>query len=112
MGTTQTKTDRIRELNDRFRTTFTGGRVLMTDGVAALPESVKTDVLERVRSFNQFDADNDPHQEHDFGSFEVAGDQFFFKIDYYNRDMNGGSEDPSNPGITTHVITIMLASEY
>ena len=29
--------DRIRELNDRFRKTMTGGQVLMTAGVNALP---------------------------------------------------------------------------
>jgi hypothetical protein len=84
-------------LNDRLRTTFTGGRIFTTDGVAALPQSVKAAVLERVRSFDQFDTDNDPHQEHDFGSFEVAGQQFFFNIDYYNRDcVSAGLNLPQN----------------
>jgi Protein of unknown function (DUF3768) len=112
MGTTQTKAERIRELNDRLRTTFTGGRVFTTDGVAALPDTMKVDILQRVRTFDQFDADNDPHREHDFGSFEIAGEQFFFKIDYYNRNLDGGSEDPADPDATTRVLTIMLASEY
>ena len=31
-------TARIRELNDAFRTTFRGGKVVMTASVAALPE--------------------------------------------------------------------------
>src|SRR5690348_15908560 len=84
-------TQRIRELNDEFRTTLAGGRVLMTRGVQALgPEAVAT-ALTRMRAFEQFNVDNDPHGEHDFGSFEVDGNRFFFKIDYYDRRMEAGS---------------------
>jgi hypothetical protein len=66
-----------------------------------------------VRSFSAFDRDNDPHAEHDFGSFESDGEQFFFKIDCYAaNDMESGSEDPSDPEQTTRVLTIMRADEY
>lgn len=106
------KKDRIRELNDRFRTTFAGGVVMLTQGVDALGTEAKAEVLRRVRTFNQFDRDNDPHGEHDFGSFEIAGQQFFFKMDYYARDMEGGSEDPANSDVTTRVLTVMKAEEY
>ena len=50
-----------------------------------------------VQSFSNFTKDNDPHGEHDFGSFEVEGETYFFKIDYYALDMEGGSEDPADP---------------
>jgi hypothetical protein len=103
---------RIQQLNDLLRTTFTGGKVFNTAGVAELPVAVKAEALQRVRTFDRFDGDNDPHGEHDFGTFEIEGDRFFWKIDYYDRDMDGGSEDPSNPDETTRVLTIMLASEY
>lgn len=103
---------RIRELNDAFRRTFEGGRVVMTAGVAALPESAVAKVLARVRTFDEFNRDNDPHGEHDFGSFECEGEKFFFKLDYYAPDMEHGSEDPSDPKQTTRVLTIMLADEY
>ena len=36
---------RIRELNDAFRRTFGGGRVMMTPGVHELPNCVKADAL-------------------------------------------------------------------
>ena len=104
--------DTIRALNDAFRRSFVGGRVLMTAGVAALPETSQAAVLQHVRAFEAFSAENDPHGDHDFGSFEFAGSKFFFKIDYYDATMEFGSEDPADPSKTTRVLTIMLASEY
>jgi hypothetical protein len=104
--------DRIRELNDTFRRTFSGGRVVMTAGIQALPERAQAAVLERVRSFDDFTLDNDPHGEHDFGSFEFSGVEVFWKIDYCDVTIEAGSEEPADPSTTTRVLTIMLASEY
>jgi len=84
----------------------------MTVGVSELPIDVKAQVLLKVKSFSTFDEGNDPHAEHDFGSFEVAGETFFWKIDYYDSDCRYGSEDPSDPEKTTRVLTVMLADEY
>jgi hypothetical protein len=103
---------RIRVLNDNFRSTFIGGRVVMSSGVAALCLDVKAHAFIRVQTFAEFNADNDPHGEHDFGSFEVAGEKFFWKIDYYDERCEFGSEDPADPDKTTRVLTIMLADEY
>lgn len=102
----------IAKLNDLFRQTFTGGKVLMTRGVAALSVAEQAEVLRTVREFSAFTEGNDPHDEHDFGSFEIAGDRFFFKIDYYDITMTYGSENPGDPMVTTRVLTVMLASEY
>jgi hypothetical protein len=104
--------EEIRALNDAFRTTMTGGTVLMTAGVDALPSDVKAMVIRRVATFLDFTPDNDPHGEHDFGSFELTGRKFFWKIDYYDDAVEFGSEDPSDPSKTTRVLTIMLAEEY
>jgi hypothetical protein len=106
------KSDRIRVLNDNFRSTFVGGQVVMTQGVDALPIDTKARVILAVQSFSNFTKDNDPHGEHDFGSFEIDGVTYFFKLDYYSLDMNGGSEDPADPEKTARVLTIMRADEY
>ena len=65
-----------------------------------------------MRTFTEFNAENDPLGEHDFGTIELDGETYFFKIDYYSPDMQGGSEDPSSPEQTVRVMTIMRADEY
>lgn len=104
--------ERIRELNDSFRQTFAGGRVVVTEGVDGLSPEIKAEVLQQVRHHGHFDGDNDPHGEHDYGNFQIAGERFFFKIDYYNLEMEGGSEDPADPAKTARVLTVMKAEEY
>ena len=85
---------------------------MTTAGIAAMTEELRAEVFGRVRTFDVFTRKNDPHGEHDFGSFEVAGHKLFWKIDHYDAAMEFDSEDPANPPKTTRVLTIMLASEY
>ena len=49
--------DKIRELNDTFRTSMTGGRIVVTAGVDALPSDVKAMVIRKVATFADFTAD-------------------------------------------------------
>ncbi|MGE3642888.1 MAG: DUF3768 domain-containing protein [Beijerinckiaceae bacterium] len=85
---------------------------MLTAGVTALTEHLRTTALQRMTAFDAFDADNDPHQEHDFGAFDVGEYKFFWKIDYYDPDLRFGSENPADPAVTTRVLTLMLAEEY
>jgi hypothetical protein len=73
---------------------------------------MRAQVFDRVRTFEAFNADNDPHGEHDFGNFEIGSRKLFWKIDQYDAAMEFGSEDPADPSKTIRVLTIMLASEY
>ena len=102
----------IRDLNDLFRTTLTGGRVLMTAGVAALAEETTARVLTAVRTFTAFTEDNDPWGEHDFGAIDVNGERIFFKIDCLCPTCEMASEDATDEAKTVRIMTIMLASEY
>ena len=111
VATLKTST-RIQVLNDNFRSTFVGGQVVMSAGVADLSLGTRAQVVLRVQTFADFTADNDPYGEHDFGSFEVAGETFFWKIDYYDSLCEFGSEDPTDPEKTTRVLTIVFAGEY
>ena len=104
--------NKIAFLNDAFRTTFSGGKVMMTASVDALPDMVKAAALNEVATFSAFNEDNDPYGEHDFGSFELCSRKFFWKIDCYDKLCEFGSEDPADPEKTTRVLTLMLAEEY
>lgn len=103
----------LAELNDVFRRTFLTGRVVITDGVAGLPEEVREEIITKVRGFDDFCEDNDPYGEHDFGAFDQPGaGKVFWKIDYYDKSLRFGSEDPADPSKTTRVLTILLAEEW
>ena len=106
-------TKRIAALNDLCRTAMgITGRLVQTPGICALPLRDQSAIRERVELFDAFTLDNDPHQEHDFGSFDHAGETIFWKIDYYDLSLKHGSPDPADPKVTTRVLTIMLAAEY
>ncbi len=102
----------IAHLNDLFRQTGIAGKMVMTRGVADLDDRIRQQALLSVRTFSNFTEDNDPHGEHDFGSFAVTGQKFFWKIDYYDNEYKYGSKEPWDVNKTKRVLTIMLASEY
>lgn len=106
------KTDQIRTLNDELRQHLIGGLAVITPGVAALGQEAVERIVKTIAVFDNFCHENDPHEEHDFGSFTAEGETLFFKIDYYDKSLNMHSPDPSDPSATERVITVMLASEY
>jgi len=104
--------EKIRELNDAFRTFFSGRNAFVTAGVQALGPDAMAQAIAGIREYKDFTIDNDPHGEHDFGSLKIGEHQLFWKIDYYDRSMTYGSDDPADASKTTRVLTIMLAEEY
>jgi hypothetical protein len=105
-----TTTAKIAALNDHARRSFTGCRVVITQGVQALDNL--PDLLDQVRRFDAFTPDNDPYGEHYFGSFIHDDITVFWKIDTYDVDLQMHSPDPGDPTVTERMLTIMLAEEY
>ena len=107
------KTKRIRELNDNYRRYGIGnGRTMITTSVQESGIEFINKAVSRMRSFDAFTGDNNPHGEHDFGAFEVDEVKCFFKFDYYDLKLENGSADPSDPTQTIRVLTLMLAEDY
>ena len=55
----------IKTLNDNFRRTFNGGRIMLTCGIRAKSQSELAEILNQVRCFNNFTTANDPYNEHE-----------------------------------------------
>jgi hypothetical protein len=123
------QTTRIARLNDMARQAMgIACTAVATVGFRSLPASDQSRVRELIETYDAFDEDNDPHGERDFGCVYQLGDgrwtterprsrdeereRVFWKLDYYDRDLRFGSEDPANPAVTRRVLTIMLADEY
>ena len=106
------KKQRFTTLNDQLRCNHVGGKVLITAGIQALGAEGIADILDAVAAFSAFNADNDPWGEHDCAVLNVDELRIIFKIDYYDRDLQFASSDPSDEHVTTRVLTIMLAEEY
>jgi hypothetical protein len=107
-----TRTERIRALNDELRQYLLGGLTVITPGVAALGQQAVERIVKTIAVYDDFCHANDPHEEHDLGSFEADGQTIFFKIDYFDKNLTYHSPDPSDARVTERVITIMLADEY
>jgi hypothetical protein len=117
---------RIAGLNDFARRAMgIACTTVATPGFRALPQFEQSRVRELIETFDAFTPDNDPNGERDFGAiYQDASGQWttqrlrdpsetvFWKIDYFDRDLQWASEDPANPAITRRVMTIMLAEEY
>lgn len=121
--------DTIRRLNDAARQ-FPGTASIanVTIGIHALPDADRLAALAAIVENTNFDCDNDPYGEHDFGAvYQLPGSHWtqhrpndepaisqtvFWKIDYYDPSLTFGSEAPWDEQQTKRVLTIMLASEY
>lgn len=106
------KVARIRALNDKLRKTGKGGEVVAVGAFAQADELEKIVAGTLLQAYDKFDAGDDPHQEHDFGTFKALTKEFIWKIDYYDLNLDGHSADPSNPDVTKRVLSIFYAEDY
>ncbi len=102
----------IKILNDKFRKTLLGGKVMLTRGIYSKGQACINEILQGVKAFNNFNSKNDPYNEHDYGSFEYDGEKIMWKIDYYDRNLRFLSDDTADISKTIRVMTVMLAEEY
>ena len=102
----------IATLNDKFRRSFINGEVLLSAGIAAMDAEDKANIVSLVQNFNDFNEDNDPYGEHDFGAFDYKDEKILWKIDYYDLNNQYHSENTANPDITNRILTIMTVYEF
>ena len=109
--------------NDLFRKNVLNrpqkhGVVNFTVGFVGLPVDIQQKAIKAIRNFSDFNGDNDPHKEHDFGSIQIEGHpKIFWKIDYYpdrscENFPEGWGDAPDDFLLAYRVMTVMLAEEY
>jgi hypothetical protein len=120
------RAEAIARLNDLARRAMgLACTAVATSGFRALSQTEQSRVRKLIETFDAFTPDNDPHGERDFGAIyqdasrnwttqrpRHPSETVFWKIDYYDRNLEWASDDPANPAITRRVLTIMLAEEY
>lgn len=106
------RAEAIARLNDQLRKERVGGTFMVTQGVLAITGYKSQELADALARYDQFDADNDPHGERDFGDLTLWGTDLLWKIDYYNVSMTFGSDDPADPVKTKRVLTVMTAAEW
>ena len=114
------KTEKIAKLNDKLRSIInypvmskTKDKFVITQGIGDCFNLEEMQPLfHDIRTFNNFNDDNNIYGERDFGSLTAKGRKIFWKIDYYDNNLKYHSPDNTNPEVTTRVLTVMLSSEY
>ena len=103
---------RIAALNDAFRANPSLGTFVLTTAIRAnVPQDIAT-ILNKVRTFKDFNKGDDPYGEHDFGAFDFKGKKIFWKIDYYDRNFEFASPDAADPAVTNLFLNFMYADEF
>ena len=102
----ETQKTTVAVLNDTFRKSGQG--ITVTPGVRAMEDLIG--LIDEIRSFKDFNDDNDPYGEHDFGTVYWDCEKVFFKIDYYDQSLTYGRHPLYSE--CRRVMTVMLASEY
>lgn len=107
------RAEQIARLNDRLRRgDSSSGTVMITQGVQRLTGFDAGALATALANYSDFDPDNDPHGERDFGLLTLWGHDLLWKIDYYDKALEFGSEDPADTAVTLRVLAIMLSSEW
>ena len=106
------RAEAIAQLNDTLRKSGTGGTLMVTHGVVSLPGFDAATLAAALAGYDAFNPDNDPHGERDFGDVRLWDTDLLWKIDYYDTNLEFGSDDPASDKATRRVLTVMLSEDY
>lgn len=109
------KNDQIRKtlVLDLAKRSKTPHKLFLSENVHFLAQNnlpAFTALLRKLATHSDFQEENDPWNEHDFGKIELNGKDYFFKFDYYDQSLENWADPKEND--TVHVLTLMEASEY
>ena len=112
MSEKENRVQQIAETNDQVRQTVMRDRLMITSGIRRLSHDTQNKIFAAIETYDDFKPSNDPHKEHDFGSIKIDGNSVFWKVDYFDNDLEYHSPDVLNRSVTRRVLIVMLAEEY
>jgi hypothetical protein len=99
------QTAKIREINDRFRSTFTGAHTEWVTNTVIPPES-QARIMDAIRLFDDFG--EDPSDQRSFAFVEVDGVSYVAFMQYYPVTDNAVClYDPTDPVLSFRAMLIM-----
>ena len=116
------RSEKIAKLNDKLRSSISypfsfandqKDQFVLTQGIVdSFNDGEITTLFHDIKTFDNFNDGNDPYQERDFGTLKAKGRTIFWKIDYYDNNLEYHSPDNTDPKQTKRVMTVMLSNEY
>jgi hypothetical protein len=101
-------TNRVRALNDAFRSTFTGGRIILAPELRSLDYNTRRTLLSEIRAYDAFE-ESDPHRDHEFGTVCAGGNRFNWLIIYYDETYERAAQNPADETTTRRVLSVSSA---
>jgi hypothetical protein len=101
----------VRQFNDQCRKTFSACTILVAPIVEGLPDDEKATLIEAVRTFEQFNDEDDPHHEHQFDRIELFGKSWCWLFLYYDDMLRLCSKCPPAAKKTDRILLIMDMEE-
>lgn len=111
MTNEQSRTSRIRELNDQFRQEMPHGRVIVTHGVSKFSNDQLGEITQAIRSFDAFESNEDLLDEHDADTLEYEGVKLCWMIDACGEYRAFKFPAPTDKTVTRRFLVIMLGGE-
>ena len=112
MNDIENRQRQIAETNDQVRQTLARDRLMVTVGIQELSQETQNRIFTAIETYDSFKPSNDPYLEHDFGKVEVDGHTVFWKLEYYDNNLEYHTPDALNRSVTRRVLCVMLAEEY
>lgn len=107
----------LQKQNDVFRKSVLlspqkNGECVIGADIHSLDDNQKNNLFLAVAQYSDFNEDNDPYNEHDFGTIELPDiPKVMWKIDYYaDNTCTFGAEEPSKG--CYRVLSIIYAHQY
>ena len=111
LNATMSTMQKNRALNDHFRKTGQGGIVTLSMGLHKLGQAEVDNVMKQLAG-EKGDKSVEAGSEHDMGEIQVGNRTVSWEINYYNKELDDVSDNPTNPDQTTRFMTLLLSTEY